>query len=199
MSLRSTRRSMLNHYLLHSSSATKFGSSPWHKYSSQSEADPQSFRSRKISSVKVDPDDPINTLDIAQIVLSSIASTFMKEMSRQIRACKTNKQNARKIKKSRLHFTGFSFCVACPPVRNNNMSYRKTILFISYMNLVLLPISSLRSYIQLMVETVQSKRRNMWCLDVRINPLCLKYEKSSRIHRLEQINFVPITRKCRYH
>lgn len=64
-------------FVLHSASAIKLGSSPWHKYSSHCDADPQSFRSRRISSVNVDPEDPINTEDSAQIVLSSIASTFM--------------------------------------------------------------------------------------------------------------------------
>lgn len=96
MSLRSTRRRMFNHYMFHSSSAMKFGSSPWHRYSSQSDEDPQSFLSRKISSVKVDPDDPINTLDIAQIVLSSIASTFILQMNRYIRPWTTNKQNSKR-------------------------------------------------------------------------------------------------------
>ena len=38
-----------------------------------------------MSSVKVDPEDPINTADIAQIVLSSIASTFRIKIGIQIR------------------------------------------------------------------------------------------------------------------
>lgn len=59
----------------YSFSAMKFGSSPWHRYSSQTDDDSQSFRSRRISSVKVDPSAPMNTLDMAHIVLSSIAST----------------------------------------------------------------------------------------------------------------------------
>lgn len=61
---------------LHSFSATIFGSSPWQRYSSHSDADPQSFLSRKMSSVKVEPGAPMNTLDMAHIVLSNIASTF---------------------------------------------------------------------------------------------------------------------------
>lgn len=81
----------INHYQVHSSSAMKFGRSPWHKYSSQSDADPQSFRSRKISSVKVEPIDPINTPDRAQMVLSSIASTFMKIKNRLRRMRKKKK------------------------------------------------------------------------------------------------------------
>ena len=60
----------------HSSSAIKFGCSPSHRYSSHSEADPQSFRSRRMSSVNVEPEDPMKTEDKAQIVLSNIASTF---------------------------------------------------------------------------------------------------------------------------
>lgn len=56
----------------------KFGSSPPHRYSSHIEDVPQSFLSLKISSVKVDPEAPIKTLDIAHIVLSSIASTYNK-------------------------------------------------------------------------------------------------------------------------
>lgn len=60
----------------HSSSAMKFGASPWQRYSSHIDADPQPLRSLKMSSVKVDPGDPMNTEDKAQIVLSSIASTF---------------------------------------------------------------------------------------------------------------------------
>lgn len=67
---------VLFQFLFHSLSATKFGSSPWQRYSSHEDADPQSLRSRKISSVKVDPGAPMNTLDIAQIVLSSMASTY---------------------------------------------------------------------------------------------------------------------------
>lgn len=65
----------------HSVSAMKFGASPWQRYSSHSDADPQSLRSRKMSSVKVDPEDPINTVDKEQIVLSSIASTFKKKIN----------------------------------------------------------------------------------------------------------------------
>lgn len=56
----------------------KLGTSPRHKYSSQSDDVPQAFLRRKISSVKVEPIDPIKTSDIAQMVLSSIASTFTK-------------------------------------------------------------------------------------------------------------------------
>lgn len=63
-------------HLLYSLPAMKFGPSPWHKYSSHREALPQSFLSRRMSSVKVDPEAPMNTLDMAQIVLSSIASTL---------------------------------------------------------------------------------------------------------------------------
>lgn len=62
--------------LAYSSSAMKFGSSPRQRYSSQVEDVPQSFLSLKISSVKVDPEAPMNTLDMAHIVLSSIASTY---------------------------------------------------------------------------------------------------------------------------
>ncbi|KAK2353396.1 O-fucosyltransferase family protein [Trifolium repens] len=61
---------------LHSLSATIFGSSPWQRYSSHNDADPQSFLSRRMSSVKVEPGAPMNTLDMAHIVLSNIASTF---------------------------------------------------------------------------------------------------------------------------
>jgi len=53
----------------------KFGSSPRQRYSSHIDEVPQSFLSRKISSVKVEPDAPMNTLDIAHIVLSNIAYT----------------------------------------------------------------------------------------------------------------------------
>jgi len=52
------------------------GSSPWQRYSSHTDADPQPLLSRRMSSVKVEPGAPMNTLDIAHIVLSSIASTF---------------------------------------------------------------------------------------------------------------------------
>ena len=54
----------------------KFGSSPRHRYSSHIEDVPQSFLSLKISSVNVDPEAPMKTLDMAHIVLSSIASTY---------------------------------------------------------------------------------------------------------------------------
>ncbi|CAL1399558.1 unnamed protein product [Linum trigynum] len=60
----------------HSSSAMKFGSSPWHRYSSHDDPESQSLRSLRISSVKVDPAAPINTLDMAHMLLSSIASTY---------------------------------------------------------------------------------------------------------------------------
>ncbi|KAL0755035.1 hypothetical protein Bca101_092703 [Brassica carinata] len=56
--------------------AHTFGSSPRQRYSSHIEEVPQSFLRRKISSVKVEPDAPMKTLDIAHIVLSNIASTF---------------------------------------------------------------------------------------------------------------------------
>uniref|UniRef100_A0A1J3JFX7 Uncharacterized protein n=1 Tax=Noccaea caerulescens TaxID=107243 RepID=A0A1J3JFX7_NOCCA len=46
------------------------------RYSSQSEAVPQSFLSLRISSVNEEPQAPMRTLDIAHIVLSNIASTF---------------------------------------------------------------------------------------------------------------------------
>lgn len=62
----------------HSLSAMKLGSSPWQRYSSHKDEEPQSFRSRKISSVKVDPEAPMKTLDNAHIVLSNIASTCKK-------------------------------------------------------------------------------------------------------------------------
>lgn len=62
----------------------KFGASPWQRYSSHCDADPQSLRSRRISSVKVDPEDPINTVDKEQIVLSSIATTFKKTITTNI-------------------------------------------------------------------------------------------------------------------
>lgn len=61
----------------HSSSwAIKLGGSPSQRYSSQMDADPQPFLRRRMSSVKVDPEAPMNTLDIAHMVLSSIATTF---------------------------------------------------------------------------------------------------------------------------
>lgn len=46
-------------------------------YSSHTDADPQSFRSRKISSVKVEPEDPIKIADLAHMVLSNMASTLL--------------------------------------------------------------------------------------------------------------------------
>jgi len=56
------------------------GSSPWQRYSSHIDADPQPLLSRRMSSVKVEPGAPMNTLDMAHIVLSSIASTFSKKI-----------------------------------------------------------------------------------------------------------------------
>lgn len=53
-----------------------FGSSPWQRYSSHMDADPQSFLNRRMSSVKVEPGAPMNTLDMAHILLSNMASTF---------------------------------------------------------------------------------------------------------------------------
>nr|GMD37127.1 protein STRUBBELIG-RECEPTOR FAMILY 6-like [Ipomoea batatas] len=53
-----------------------FGADSRTRYSSHIDADPHPLRSLKMSSVKVDPGAPINTEDKAQIVLSSIASTF---------------------------------------------------------------------------------------------------------------------------
>lgn len=61
-----------------SSSAMKLGSSPWQRYSSQWDAEPQPLRRRRMSSVKVEPDAPMKTFDSAQIVLSSMASTCKK-------------------------------------------------------------------------------------------------------------------------
>lgn len=61
------------------SSAMKFGSSPRQRYSSHVDEVPQSFLRRKISSVKVEPDAPMKTLDIAHIVLSNIASTCISQ------------------------------------------------------------------------------------------------------------------------
>lgn len=59
-----------------SGSAMKLGSSPWQRYSCHSATlipSQPPLPSRKMSCVKVDPDDPMNTFDSAQIVLSSIA------------------------------------------------------------------------------------------------------------------------------
>lgn len=74
--IKQVRKSRKNVCFTYSSSAMKFGSSPRHRYSSHVEDVPQSFLSLKISSVKVDPEAPMKTLDIAHIVLSSIASTY---------------------------------------------------------------------------------------------------------------------------
>jgi len=63
-------------FLCYSFSATMSGSSPWQRYSSHIDAVSQPLLSRRMSSVKVEPGAPMNTLDMAQIVLSSIASTF---------------------------------------------------------------------------------------------------------------------------
>ncbi|MQL80741.1 hypothetical protein Taro_013192 [Colocasia esculenta] len=49
------------------------------RFSSHTDEDPQSLRRRNMSSVNVEPEDPMNTFDMAQIVLSSIASTFRGE------------------------------------------------------------------------------------------------------------------------
>jgi len=57
----------------------KLGSSPWQRYSSQTDAVSQPLLNRRMSSVKVDPEDPMNTLDIAQIVLSNMASTYSRK------------------------------------------------------------------------------------------------------------------------
>lgn len=70
-------------YSLHSEFAMKLGCSPWQRYSSQTDANPQSFLSRIMSSVNVEPGDPINTFDMAQIVLSSMASTFGKTQQKE--------------------------------------------------------------------------------------------------------------------
>ena len=68
---------------LHSSSAMKLGSSPWQMYSSQTDAVSQPLLNRRMSSVKVDPEDPMNTLDIAQIVLSNMASTYSNKSAQE--------------------------------------------------------------------------------------------------------------------